>query len=317
MNAVMYMSEDAGAPSLTGQYGSLIEVFTKVLVDGYGSSTSLGWTKEFEDIPNNVAVFRMPSGSRTYIRVDDNSNAQGGRTAVITAYESMSDAHTGIHPCPDPVEVYRYCCKSATTDATQRGWRVIGDDKGFYFLSFVYGAADMSTATDQGKMCQTHYFGDYISLDPSDPATFCCILNRMFNYATLDSVAMNGVTQGLYKMRNSDGELGYTLLGLGAGFYATYGSFGNGTNVSPVGGKNLYSRSYVHKDSKILGSLPGLINWIGKYDEPPNVDEYFEYEGANKVAFAVTGYKNYFPPTPYSASCRRFTFRLGVRFRNA
>lgn len=315
----MYTSEDTSAPSLTGEYGSLINLLTQVLVTGYGSMPSLGWTKEFEDIPNNVAVFRMPAGSRTFLRVDDNYTTYTGRTAKITAYESMSTAHIGIHPCPDPVETYSEWSKSHTVDTIARGWRIIGDDKGFYFLPRTHGSSNVNDDSNWELQYFVHYFGDYINLKPNDVSTFCCSCTNLYDTPSLQSVDINSVSTGFWRMRNSDGELGYSQIGLGAGFYANELLFGNNIELSPLGGKNIYCRSYIHKDLELLGSLPGLLNWIGKYTtgNDEEIKEYYEYEGSDKVSFSVTSYTGVFAVSPYPPSCRRFTIKLGSRFRDA
>ena len=97
----MFRSEDASAPELKYVNGSLIALLKAVLVNGYGTTQSLGWTLEFEDATANLAVFRMKGGTRTYIQVDDNAV---GNTAVgqasIYAYETMSSVRDGIGPCP-------------------------------------------------------------------------------------------------------------------------------------------------------------------------------------------------------------------------
>lgn len=314
----MYMSEDASAPVLTGQYGSLVELLTKVLVDGYGSKPSLGWTKEFEDIVNNVVVFRMPGGSRTLIRVDDNYTVHTGRTARIIGYESMSDVDIGIHPCPDPIETYSLCSKSSTTDGTVRGWRIIGNDKGFYFLPRVYGSADVNNDSNRELLYLITYYGDYINLSPDDPATYCAICTLTYLRSYLQSMAISSPSTGFWRMRDSDNEVGYTRIGLGSGYYGS-DKFGNNTDLSPLGGKNLYTRSYVHKDYMILGSLPGLINWIGTYKtgSDTEIKEYYEYEDSEKVSFSFTSYSANFAAIVAPTQCMRFTIKLGSRFCDA
>ncbi|MGE3907973.1 MAG: hypothetical protein AB7K36_01385, partial [Chloroflexota bacterium] len=43
----IYRSTDSGAPVLTGQAGSLLNLLDKCLVDGYGSKAAAGWSRPY------------------------------------------------------------------------------------------------------------------------------------------------------------------------------------------------------------------------------------------------------------------------------
>lgn len=81
--AFMRSSDDASAPILSGNAsGALILVLKAVLVDGYGTTDPLGWEVAFEDIVNNICVFRPLSGTlRPFIRVKDNELSGNTRYA--------------------------------------------------------------------------------------------------------------------------------------------------------------------------------------------------------------------------------------------
>lgn len=94
-------SFDVGAPVLSETVGSLIPIFDAVLVTGYGSQTSLGWTKEFTG--TNKAVYRSSGASTNlFYRFDDTLNVDGNAgfiRCVVTVYESMSDIDNGSGLC--------------------------------------------------------------------------------------------------------------------------------------------------------------------------------------------------------------------------
>lgn len=167
MGAVtVYTSEDAGAPVLTGEAGSLVNVLSKILVEGYGSKVAAGWTKPFTD--TNKAAFKMAAGTPSmYLRIDD-SNAQDAR---VVAYVDMTDVDTGTSPFPTSGQQAGglYCRKSATAGSTARPWYCIANDKAFYIFTgqgqtSLGGQSTSNTSLD-------HYigFGKFVSRRPNDP----------------------------------------------------------------------------------------------------------------------------------------------------
>jgi hypothetical protein len=82
----VYKSTDDNAPVLNGIAGSLINLLRKVLVDGFGTKAGAGWTLEFLNTAETIAVFRNDSvsGFGRYFRVDDTY----GTYAKLTAYET-------------------------------------------------------------------------------------------------------------------------------------------------------------------------------------------------------------------------------------
>ncbi len=96
--------DDFGAPNLSGS-NTLSAVLDAVLVNGYGNSPGLGWTKPFGNV-GGVHVYRMPTGTPGYfLRVDDSAYKTAGddyRYAKVTSYEDMSDINTGVGKVPLP-----------------------------------------------------------------------------------------------------------------------------------------------------------------------------------------------------------------------
>lgn len=87
-----FTSADAGAPLLTPVAGSLTDVLDWVLDVG---NAVTGWETVFT--ATNKRVYRSRYGIRDFFRIDD---SPGGGSALVRAYESMSDIDTGTDPYP-------------------------------------------------------------------------------------------------------------------------------------------------------------------------------------------------------------------------
>jgi len=116
-----YRSDDAGAPVLDGNNGSLIAVLDACLVNGYGSKPGAGWTKPFSG--TNLAAYRMGAGGtaeRMYLRVSDAE----GATARVSGFVTMTDVNTGTEPFPTNgmLNGGGFIGKSGTLAATVRPW---------------------------------------------------------------------------------------------------------------------------------------------------------------------------------------------------
>lgn len=111
-----------------------------------------GWEKVFSG--TNLAVYRSPNvqGTRQYLRVDDT----GTITALMRAYEGMSDTNTGTDKWMD-----NYWFKSTAADSTPVGWQIYADDRTFYLR------------TETGNQDAVYPFGDFNPVRANDP--FSCI----------------------------------------------------------------------------------------------------------------------------------------------
>lgn len=160
MTVTVYKSTDTSAPSLTGQAGSLITLLDAILVNGYGSKTSQGWTKPFTG--TNAASYRVGGGNQRYLDVADNA-AGSAAYARIVGYESMSALATGTNPFPTAAQFSGglYCHKSATADATARPWFAYGNNLMFYLF-----VATDSSATN--PILGGFMFGDFTSYVAGD-----------------------------------------------------------------------------------------------------------------------------------------------------
>lgn len=126
----------------------------------------LGWEKVFS--ATNVAVYRsaVPQSTRMYLRVDDT----GTTNARVRAYETMTDATSGVGPVPLESQAAGglYWPKSNTASAAARPWTLVGDDRGLYL-------AVAPTGTDRYTVL---FAGDIASLKSGDAYGYLLTGNR-------------------------------------------------------------------------------------------------------------------------------------------
>ena len=159
---------DVGAPTLSGSAGSLISVLDACLVNGYGSKTPLGWTKEFSG--TNLAAYRQNgTTNNVYLRINDT----GTTSSRCILYGAMTDVNTGTDPTPTETQVSGggAIWKSNVADTSARAWVLFGNEKSFYLI-----IADLGTASNGGinyqsawnTMPTAYFFGDFKSYLPGD-----------------------------------------------------------------------------------------------------------------------------------------------------
>lgn len=166
MNPITYMSTDAGAPVLTGQVDSYINLLKACLVDGYGSGPSAkaaaGWTVAFSDYPNHKFALRNDSvlGSGMYVRVLDDGSGTSATAAMahMQAFTSMSDVNTGTDATPASITGWpgTRVEKSTAANSTAVPWCIIADNRTAY----------IALQTSASTTCVVYAFGDYKSYIP-------------------------------------------------------------------------------------------------------------------------------------------------------
>jgi hypothetical protein len=219
---VIYRSSDGSAPVLTGTAGDLVNLLDKCLVAGYGSKAAAGWTKPYT--ATNAAVFRMGAGNQFYLDVNDNGASNGltgasGQEAAVRGYEAMTAASTGTNPFPTTAQVAAATAnwrKSATANATARGWFMVADDR-----SFILGVLDGDTAS----VYKLYTFGDVYSLKSADAYRVAITVHTSVNSSATsgtfgNSLAASGAssTTGAYVARIAAGTgtanvMGFTSVG--------------------------------------------------------------------------------------------------------
>lgn len=159
-----YFSTDASAPTLNGTVGSLITLLDACLVNGYGSKTAAGWTKEYSG--TNLAAYRMSTVSPAtgmYLRVDDT----GTTTARVLGYETMSDVNTGTNrfPLESQVSGGSYIWKSVSANSTARPWAMVACERSFYLFTLTNKTT--LDASYDNYSCQV-FFGDIVTRKATD-----------------------------------------------------------------------------------------------------------------------------------------------------
>lgn len=160
MTVNVYSSFDAGAPSLTGEVGSLIAVLDACLVTGYGAKAPAGWTKPF--VGTNVAVFRQGAGAQSYFQVKDDGveGTNGAKGAQVYIYGTMTDATTGTGKTPTTFSTtyFNQIPKSVTLDSATREWKIYASNKACYVLT--------RTGVVAHDAYHVSFFGDYNMINP-------------------------------------------------------------------------------------------------------------------------------------------------------
>lgn len=170
----------------------------------------LGWAKTYTG--TNLAAYKPTdiAASGCLLRIDDTPTT----IARARAYEAMTDVNTGTGLTPTDTNVSGglYWPKSATADATARGWILAGDGRVFYLM------VAYSTTSNQ-VFGFNHVFGDIAAVKSPDP--YACIIHGF----TTSSVGTAGNNAG------SDFDYGDGTV-LGAGTYTVRGYAGLGGNIA-------------------------------------------------------------------------------------
>ncbi len=133
-----------------------------------GSITSkrpgLGWSKAFAG--TNKAAYLIPAGgTQHYVQVLDDKTGSSQRSANLRAYEAMTNVDTGTGPFPTIAQQAApglWVYKSSVQDGSTRPWAIIGDERGFWLLTYPFpGSGDTSPA-----FCS--WFGDTESYKAGD-----------------------------------------------------------------------------------------------------------------------------------------------------
>lgn len=144
-----YRYDDDSAPNPGNGAGELIALLDACLVNGYGTISGAGWTKEYSG--TNKAVYRPPEGNRCYLRIDNTYSYY----AVPQAYATMSDVDTGTEPFSNAATNARtWIFHHSSTD---NYWDLIVSPRSLYWVTGYTVLGNRSC----------HFFGDYIPLNSS------------------------------------------------------------------------------------------------------------------------------------------------------
>lgn len=259
----IYRSTDSSAPTLSGTAGDLVNLLDKVLADGYGSKSAAGWTKAFTG--TNKRVYRAPSGSRLYFRVDDTGavGAGGAQEGLIVGYESMSDVDTGTGPFPTAAQMTNGAAirKSSTANATTHAWIAFADARTIYL--FVQTGDSAGVYKGSG-------FGEIYSLVSND-AYNGIVIGQAENTATNQFEALVAMTANCtahYMCRGYSGLGGSVPIGKhGDGTKGSQTVFA-GTVQGPDSDDGSYYAAQVWVHDKTTGSVKSLRGWLRGVRQP-------------------------------------------------
>jgi len=152
----IFRSTDDSAPTLSNTAGALIAILDACLVNGYGSKSALGWTKEFSG--TNLATYRAPTGNRLYLGIDDTGTTAARARAFSVATAAGVAVGSGTNPFPTDAQLSggMYFCKAAGSGYP---WVLISNGKIFYLY------VDYSNNQIAGVVS---CFGDFVSYKTSD-----------------------------------------------------------------------------------------------------------------------------------------------------
>lgn len=270
-------SGDPGAPQLTGEVGSLVNVLDAVLVngftDGVTATAALGWSIAHTDTYRRMYKGGVQS-TELLLRIDDAAVVTDAKVAEWYGVETATDLDTFTNPFPmaGQMEV-RWLHKSISLDSVVRSWFVLGDDKRFY-LGIRNGNGTPDTAN-------LNFFGDLIAHRPADAyhCTSAATVNVNLNYASgfgrgIVTSQLDATTHDYIVVARAYHQLPGAQL---------HGLFSPGSASSSLGRSNIpypmqvdnglwFSPVYVlHDQDGARGRLPGLFNIL--HDRPFDTDQ--------------------------------------------
>lgn len=218
---------DAGAPTMNGTVGTLVNVLTAVLVTGYGSVSGLGWTNPYSG--TNRAVYRAPAGVQDYLDVNDNQPDASflARVAYAVGYETMSAVGTGTIPFPTVAQVasqgaFRWEKSNINGAVPARPWLIIGDDRTIIF----FGSTAVPASPQTWDMIV--HFGEIYSHIPSDASRTLIATNPTYGPGSA-SVATTQTGTILSAMKRS-------YNGTASAWTEALGMVGSGSTTDPLRG---------------------------------------------------------------------------------
>lgn len=240
----VYRHTDVGAPQLTnGTPSEWINILKKVLVEGYGSKSPLGWTLEFENAAVYSAAFRnsiTDGGSGGYVKFYsiDGSNV-ASKTIVMKCALSMTSIDTFVKPL---------WTRGLLSASSTKGWEIIGTSRGFYLILH-YTANLLNGLQGYGFDTQVYFIGDIESSVVNDAGRFTIVMS---NATAGDTTAGDGIT--MYnsalaaQLYNSDGSNSNTM-------YSFTKSNLYKNSVAPNGDAELLGINHIMSPTPIIGAL--------------------------------------------------------------
>lgn len=282
----IYRWDDASAPTLTGQNGSLTALLKAVLVTGYGSKPAAGWsnpysTTNIEAFTNNAGA----GGSGYGIKVS-HGNPQ---YANVVAYESIDGSGVAANTFPSVAQLATgvFWHFSNSSDATQRAWLIAADEKRFFMWVNPFAATSVGLVST--NYCPNFFAGDIASFGVSDPYRFTLIGAAASglpnnNFSVISTYVGVSAAVGHYIARTLNGAtISKPICKVTAGYNGNYGAMGSAglAYPDPASGGMVLSRVGIGEadtSGQLRGFLPGVYNPL--HNLPGNPGNTFSGVGA-------------------------------------
>lgn len=230
-----------------------------------GKVAPAGWAKPFTG--TNKAVFRSQevTGTRMYLRVDDNNPiTDTNQSAVLRGYETMTDVDSGTGLFPTVAQMVSgiFLAKSSTSSAVARPWYLFAD--GFEFIIFYTPSASYPSIG-----MKSFHFGDFATEMYSDP--YGCLIYGDYssgNFSTPENGSYShnwstslSVSQSGHYVARSYNQIGTSVAACKLSDFVLNGTsvtFGQGSMLYPAPHNNgLYiAPVYIGEPSPVIrGSL--------------------------------------------------------------
>ncbi len=259
----LYKSTDSGAPVLSGQAGSMVNLLQKCLVDGYGALPAAGWTRPFTG--TNTAAFRnsvSAGGTGMYLRVVDTAATY----ATARAYSVMTTVSAGSNVAPHATHLGNgvYWCKSLSADSTARAWWLVADELAFYLL--------LQNGPDDVYVYNSVFgAGDMISEKPADAWRYFVLGRYSFEIGGVgyggelrgstgfaDSSNSNEALWIGRRINAASGSIAVRPTILGGADHQLGSSFAPLATPSPGGGNEYWHAAWIAENGTLRGRLRGV-----------------------------------------------------------
>ena len=232
-----------------------------------------GWTKLYTDTNRAAYKITPPTGTGCVLWVDDT----GTTVARVRGFEAMTGITTGTGPFPSTAQFAAglWWSKSNAASSAARAWRIVADDRGFFY--FVKNA---DTASEH----QGGYFGDIAPIKSNDP--YACVLRA--NSADR-SASVTAISDGL---ESADSSSSYP------GLYAARAA-------NTLGGAIQNFQCPVLAVGLPLLHTSGAVGW----PYPPAVDNGLMLTPV--CIYSAAGYRGYFPGLRFSPQLTNSAFATG------
>ena len=278
----MFRSTDANAPVLFAEAGGLIPVLDACLVNGYGDKAGLGWTKEYQNATDDIAVYRMGGGTRRFVQFDNSLNwtPNSHCQAKVTAYESMSDYETGYLPCPVSGEVYLGICNSVNSSYII-DWDIIGDDSGIY----------LCIGVTRNTERQVNYIGDYLPFNMDNKSNFIMsfgshelnLVTTLKGWKCQEDSGSSHISSDVYNNRGS-----FSIINISGESLINPGYYlGNTILFDQALSFPLFTQPFFQINNLFAGMFPGLYTPL----MPVQVNDVFSDKGGGDIYFY--NFRNY------------------------